>query len=273
MIKKDIIVEKDKKLVNLLQDYGFSYADVNKMLRNKDVRINNSVVKENVLVKQGQLLTFFYSEKMLEKKYEIIFENDFIYVIYKFVGIESEGEKGIESVLKAVAVHRLDRNTEGLMVFAKDKDIAEKLEGAFKNKTVHKFYVAEVVGKFDNVEKTYKDYLLKDSEKALVIITNRPTKGAVEIQTHVKPLKVGRESSVLEIELLTGKTHQIRAHLAFLGHPIIGDGKYGKNEINKKFQQNKQKLACFRLKFDFVGVEGLNFKEFVKYPKWFGVAQ
>ena len=85
----------------------------------------------------------------------------------------------------------------------------------------------------------------------------------------MKTLKAGAESSLLEVELLTGKTHQIRAHLAFLGHPIIGDGKYGKNENNKKFNANRQKLACFRLKFDFLGIKELDFQEFVKFPKWY----
>jgi len=74
---------------------------------------------------------------------------------------------------------------------------------------------------------------------------------------------------MLEVELLTGKTHQIRAHLSYLGHPIIGDGKYGKNEINKKFQKNRQKLACFKLKFDFVGINELNGKVFERFPSWY----
>ena len=269
MLKKDIIVEKDKKLVNLLQDYGFSFADVNKMLRNKDVKINGKATRDNVAVHMGEIVTFYYSADMLEKKYEILFEDEDVYVIYKFAGIEVEGQKGLESVLKnAIAVHRLDRNTEGLMVFAKNQIAEKKLVEAFKNHKVHKFYIAEVVGKFDVEKQIFKDFLVKDSENSSVKIYDQKVKNSVPVETKVNTIKSGAESSLVEVELITGKTHQIRAHLAFLGHAIVGDGKYGKNEINKKFKQNRQKLACFRLKFDFIDVKGLNFKEFVKKPKW-----
>lgn len=269
MLKKDIIVEKDKKLVNLLQDYGFSFADVNKMLRNKDVKINGKAIRDNVAVHVGELVTFYYSSDMLEKKYEILFEDEDVYIIYKSAGIEVEGERGLEKVLpNAIAVHRLDRNTEGVMVFAKNQIAEKKLVDAFKNHKVHKFYIAEVVGKFDVENQIFKDFLVKDSENSNVKIFNQKVKNSVQIETKVNTIKSGVESSLVEVELITGKTHQIRAHLAFLGHAIVGDGKYGRNEINKKFKQNRQKLACFRLKFDFVDLKGLNFKEFVKKPKW-----
>lgn len=269
MIKKEIIVEKDKKLVNLLQDYGFSFADVNKMLRNKDVKVNGKAVKDNIVVYQNDNLVFYYSSDMLEKKYEILYEDDDVYVIYKSAGIEVEGEKGLEKVLpNAIAVHRLDRNTEGVMIFAKNVETEKKLIDAFKNHKVYKYYIAEVVGKFDVKNKLYKAYLLKDSENSNVKIFNNQVKNSVLIETKVNTIKAGNESSLVEVELLTGKTHQIRAHLAFLGHPIIGDGKYGRNEINKKFKQSRQKLACFKLKFGLVGVKGIDSKEFIKKPKW-----
>lgn len=270
MIKKQIIVEKRQKTASLLQDYGFSFADVNKMLRNKDVKINGKATKENVSLEVGDEVTFFYSPDMLDKKVDIIFENDDVYIIYKAAGIESVGEKGVESVLKdAIAVHRLDRNTEGLMVFAKNAVAEEKLVKAFKDRTVHKFYLTEVVGLFDVKNKTFKAELVKDSENSTVKIFQNKVKNSVEIATLVNTLKAGKESSLLEVELLTGRTHQIRAHLAYLGHAIIGDGKYGKNEDNKKFKQSRQKLACYKLKFDKVGVAGLDGKEFVQHPKWY----
>ncbi len=268
MLRKDVIVEKDKKIAIFLQDYGFSYSDANKMLRNKDVKIDGKATKDNITVHAGSVVTFFYTASMLEKKYEIVYETDEAYVIYKYAGIESCGEKGIEGVLKkSIAVHRLDRNTEGLMVYAKTQEVAEKLKKAFKKHTVTKCYVTEVVGKID-VDKVFSAYLLKDSKNALVKIYDGPTDGAVLIQTRIRTIKSTNESSLLLVELISGRTHQIRAHLAHLGHPIIGDGKYGKNETNKKFQENKQKLACFRLKFGFLGVKTLDFKEFEHKPSW-----
>ena len=269
MIKKEIILEKRQKTVNLLQDYGFSFADVNKMLRNKDVKVNGKATKENVMLEVGDEVVFFYSPEMLDKKADIIFENDDVYIVYKSAGIESDGEKGLEKVLKgAIAVHRLDRNTEGLMVFAKNQTAEKKLLKAFKEKTVRKFYLAEIIGMLEAKNKTFKAYLVKDSENSSVKVNQNKVKDAVEISMIVNTIKAGKESSLVEIELLTGRTHQIRAHLAFLGHAIIGDGKYGKNQDNKKFKQTRQKLACIKLKFNKVGIEGLDGKEFVKNPKW-----
>ncbi len=269
MNKKEIIVEKRKKIVNFLQDFGFSFVDVSKMLRNKDVKVNGKATKENVWLEEGDNIVFFYSDDMLDKKYEILFENKDVYVIYKNAGIESEGDKGIESVLKnAIAVHRLDRNTEGVMVYAKNQENAKKIESGFKNGNVHKFYLTEVVGEFIAKDKEFQAYLLKDAENSYVKIFQNKVPNSVLIKMIVRTIKSGKESSVLQIELLTGKTHQIRAHLAYLGHPIIGDGKYGKNSDNKKFQERKQKLACFMMKFGKVDVDGLDGKTFKKLPKW-----
>lgn len=274
MLKKEIIVEKNKKLVVLLQDFGFSYADANKILRNKDVKVNGKATKDNVAVNVGDNVVFFYSQDMLEKKFDIVFEDDDVIVIYKYAGIEVEGEKGLESVLKnAIAVHRLDRNTEGLMVFAKNTKSAEKLLLAFKNRDIHKFYLAEVEGFFNTENKVFKAYLVKYKDNASVKIFADKVPDSVEILTKIETVKAGKESSVLKIELLTGKTHQIRAHLAFLGHPILGDGKYGKNETNKKFRLKRQKLACFKLKFDYIGIESLDFKEFERFPRWYCVTK
>ncbi len=269
MNKKEIIVEKNKKLVTILQDYGFSFADVNKMLRSKDVKVDGNVERENVVIESGSKVTFFYSDDMLGKKYDVVYENADVVIVYKKVGIETSGENGLESVVpNAIAVHRLDRNTEGLVVFAKNTEAEKKLLSAFKGKGVHKFYVAEVVGDFDVKSQIFSAYLAKDDEKSLVKIFDKKKDGTVKIQTKVNTIKHAKESSLVEIELLTGKTHQIRAHLAYLGHPIIGDGKYGKNEDNKKFGMSRQKLACFKMTFEDIKIKGLDGKTLVKKPKW-----
>lgn len=269
MNKKEILVEKPKKVVEFLQDYGFSFADVSKMMRNKDVKVNGKAEKQNILLTGGDTITFFYDDSMLEKKYDVVFESQNVLIVYKKPGIETAGEKSLESAIKNVfAVHRLDRNTEGLVVFAKNQDTKEKLELAFKKHLVSKAYLAEVVGKFDSEGKIFEDYLVKDPEKAFVKIVPKKVDGAVKIQTKISTIKSGKESSLLEVELLTGKTHQIRAHLAYLGNAIIGDGKYGKNEDNKKFKATRQKLACVKLAFGNVGIKELDRKTFEKMPSW-----
>ena len=164
-------------------------------MRNKDVRVNGKATKDNLDVSTGDNVTFFYSDDMLEKRYDVIFENEDVYVVYKYAGIESAGEMGLEKILKnAIAVHRLDRNTEGVMVYAKSEDIAKKLEYAFKNHAVKKFYVAEVVGQFD-VDQIFEAYLLKDAEKSKVEIFDKKKNGAVKIQTKIQiVLKIYKKS-------------------------------------------------------------------------------
>ncbi len=265
MIKKEEIVEKSKKLVTFLQDFGFTFADCNKMLRNKDVKVNGKAQKENIVLNAGDSVVFYFSKDMLEKKYEKVFESEDAVIVYKSAGIECVGQ--IEESLKAVAVHRLDRNTEGLLVYAKTEKSEKNLKKAFKNGKIHKFYLAEVIGEFD-VDKTFDAYLVKNAENSFVQIFDKKVAGSVKISTKIKTIYAKKETSLLEVELLTGKTHQIRAHLAHLGHPIVGDGKYGKNADNKKFGFSRQKLAAYKLEFDDVEIPSLNNKKFKKYPKW-----
>ena len=99
-------------------------------------------------------------------------------------------------------------------------------------------------------------------------IFDKKVANSVKISTKIKTIYAKKETSLLEVELLTGKTHQIRAHLAHLGHAVVGDGKYGKNADNKKFGFSRQKLASYKMVFDDVGIASLNGKEFKKYPKW-----
>ena len=114
-------------------------------------------------------------------------------------------------------------------------------------------------------------YLVKDSDKSLVKIFDKSVKNSVLIKTILKTLKSNPSSSIVECTLVTGKTHQIRAQLAHLGHPIIGDGKYGRNEDNKKFKKSRQQLHSYYLKLN--GLEGklsyLNGQEFINYPAFF----
>ena len=263
MIKKDIEVLKAKKVLDILVDNSFSYSQAQKMLRNKDIKVNGKVCKENVKLNIGDILTLFYKEEI--KPYEIVYEDEECIIINKFAGIEVEN--GLDNILGTFPVHRLDRNTEGLLVMAKTLKAKQKLENAFRNHLVQKYYLAEVVGEFVT-DKLYTAYLVKDEEKAHVKIFQNYQPNSVKIQTKIRTLKSNKESSLLEVEIIGGKTHQIRAHLAYLGHAIIGDGKYGRREDLKRFKEKRQKLFAYKLVFKNVGIEGINNREFKIYPKW-----
>lgn len=272
MEKKSFIANRNDKLANLLSGEGFSYNYASKLIRNKDVKVDGVRVKENIDVMVGSEVTVFFAENSIIEKFEIIFEDDNILIIDKKAGIEVEGAEGLEGkIVGAIAVHRLDRNTEGLLVMAKNVMARDELLEAFKNHNVEKRYIAEVVGKSSFKGELKKAYLVKDKTTSFVKIYNNYVKGAVEIATEFTTLKSNPTSSIVECKLITGKTHQIRAHLAYLGYPIIGDGKYGKNEDNKKFKQKWQKLYCYYLKFGKFenNLKYLSQKKFTKYPSWY----
>lgn len=121
--------------------------------------------------------------------------------------------------------HRLDRNTTGLIIFAKNQLSLKILLEKFKNHEITKLYKCKVYGTFNKKQAILKSYLFKDSKKSIVYISDKSEKGFKEIITEYKVLEQNNEKnySILEITLHTGKTHQIRAHLAHIGHPIIGD--------------------------------------------------
>ena len=261
MIKKEFTVSKQDKLLNVVSKNNISYSTANKLLRKKDIRVDNKKTDENLVVYPGQKITVFLQEDQIEKEikfFEIVFEDSFVAIVNKFKGIEvsSPTENSIEKILnvenkKYYALNRLDRNTEGLVIFAKSKNVLEKLKKAMKNNEINKFYLAEVVGSPSWNEKTAISFLLKDEEKSEVKIFDSPRKDAVKIQTNLTVLnRSSGGTTVVMAEIHNGKTHQIRAQLAHLGHPIVGDGKYGKNQDNKKFKTKTQKLTSFKLVFN-----------------------
>jgi 23S rRNA pseudouridine955/2504/2580 synthase len=143
------------------------------------------------------------------------------------------------------------------VLFAKNQEALSILEEKIKNNEITKIYRCTILGKMPKEQDTLKDYLFKDSKKSMVYISDTKKSGYSEIITKYKTISTNKETSLLEIELVTGKTHQIRAHLAFKGHPIIGDGKYGNNEINKKYKKKFQELTAFKLIFSFKSDAGI----------------
>ena len=246
IIMKKIVVTKKydgKKLNTFLLDNfnGLTINTIYKALRKKDIRINNVKISENCTIYENNEITVFINDEFLYKSFnlDIVFEDDNILVVNKPAGIEVVSNKPQETTLTKLLLehfssidfpapcHRLDRNTTGLVVFAKNKNALNILLDKFKNMEIEKHYKCTVYGIPKIKEQTLTAYLFKDSKKSLVYINNEPKKGYQKIVTSYKVLSENLKSntSILDVTLHTGRTHQIRAHLAHIGYPIIGDRK------------------------------------------------
>ena len=148
-------------------------------------------------------------------------------------------------------VNRIDRNTAGLVLIAKNREALEILNEKFKAHEVRKFYLAEVIGKLAPKSKIAKAYLKKDNHKNEVIISQKPiTKESKEIITKYDVIKYLKDTTLVDIELLTGRTHQIRAHFNYLGFPLLGERKYVSPKMKQKSNKKYQALCAYKIIFN-----------------------
>lgn len=274
-MKKLIVTTKynEKKLNKFLLDNipSMSYGLFCNTLRKKDIKVNGKRINKDITVFDGDEIIIYISDELLNNKanikLDIIYEDNNILVINKPNNIEVTGNNSLTSIVhnlyknfdfKPMPCHRLDRNTTGLILYAKNEESLNILLQKFKNHEIEKHYLALVYG-IPNVNyKRVESYLFKDNKKSMVYISDIPKKGYVKIITSFSILeKRNDNTSLLDVQIETGKTHQIRAHLAYLGYPIIGDGKYGKNDINKKFNKKHQELSSYIIKFNFSSDGGI----------------
>ena len=248
-------IANQKRKLSKLALYNFknlSYSKLQKLLRNKDVKVNGKRVKEDVMLDIGDKVEIYYNAP-IEVGYTIIHKDENVLVINKKQNYTSE--EIYESILlqydSAGFIHRLDRNTNGVMVFSLNEKAETELLNGFKNRIFIKYYTATVFGKMPKKSEILSAYLLKDKDASTVKIFNQRVKGSVLIKTGYEVISENEDVSIIKVRLYTGKTHQIRAHLAYIGNFIIGDNKYGDSEVNKKLKVDRQMLTASEIILNF----------------------
>ena len=260
-----------KKLTKFILD-SFPHLSSNmlyKALRKKDIKIDGTRTNKDCILYTGNEILVYISDNYLcpTPNIEIIFEDDNILIINKPANLEVTGTNSLTSIVHKkyseydylpMPCHRLDRNTTGLILFAKNKLSLNILLDKFKNHEICKKYLTLVYGVPKVKKARLENYLFKDNKKSLVYISDDFKTGYQKIITSYSVLKeYDNNSSLLEVKIETGRTHQIRAHLSHIGHPIIGDGKYGINSVNKDFGFKFQQLKACELMFDFKSDSGI----------------
>lgn len=262
---------------------GFIY----KMIRTKKIKYNGKRAKGNERIACGDTVQIYLSDETIDKfreveevsfakqTFEIVYEDNNILIVNKPLGLltqqDAKGqntlteqvvsylhEKGeydpnIHQGFRPAPCNRLDRNTAGIVVFGKNLMATQAVNEMFRNKEISKYYMSIVFGRVER-PMVLRGYHRKDNSKNEVEILEEYSVGTKEVETRILPLQTNGRYTLVEVQLVTGKTHQIRAHLATANHPIIGDPKYGDKEENeyflRKYRLRHQFLCAYKIKFE-----------------------
>lgn len=305
-MKKEIVVGEndagqrlDRFLLKLFP--SLKSGIISKAVRNKDIKLNGKRTEISCRLVKNDTVYIFLPDSLLEAKnneddfmaagdkLNVIYEDKNILLadkeqglvvhsdeskaadtlinrIKKYLYLNSEYEPENEQSFAPSLCNRIDRNTGGIVIAAKNAEALRIMNEKIKNRELIKKYLCIVIGKPKKNEDVLTAYLERDMIQKQVRISDRKTPDNLTIKTKYKVIDSCDKLSLLEVELLTGRTHQIRAHMAHIGHPLLGDGKYGVNRINMQYGFKMQALYSYKLKFDFTGDSGilnyLNKKEF-----------
>lgn len=263
-VKSLLPVRLDKYLMEQYPALGL--GRLNKALRENKIKVNGKKQPLSTRVQNGDVIRLFLKDEELEKRplpaAVFVYEDENILIANKPAGIEVDGPaddtllKRVQATLashgtssQAVLCHRLDTGTSGLILLAKTKQAETFLSTAIKARAIEKRYLCVTFGRPQPPAALLHDYLLKDADRGVVRVVSSPASGAKEIITGYETLAVSGRLALLEVELITGRTHQIRAHLAHIGCPILGDSKYGNHAANRELRFKYQALCAWELRF------------------------
>ena len=293
---KEIIISKtnhgqraDKFVRKYLNEAPLSF--IYKLFRIRDVKVNGKRISSDFILSEGDLMQLYVNDNLLEEfskprvvakanfDLDIVYEDNNILIVNKPSGILIHGDHSEKRITLANVVlnylyekgefnpndktftpapgHRLDRNTSGLVVFAKNILALKAVEELFKEKTqIKKEYLTLVAGRIYDSDKIDAP-LFKDEKKNTVYVRSIKN-GGKNALTYYKSEKVFKDYSLLSIQIITGRTHQIRVHLSYINHPVMGDSKYGNFDINKRFEEkyNYKNQFLHAYKLSFLDVEG-----------------